>query len=126
MNKIIVVDDDHTNVGLTKMLLELDGFDVIACQDIEQAKAAAAPEISAFVVDVHLARGASGLELIRAVRAAETAASADAIIITASGDHRREEEARTAGADCFLLKPYSPADLSQEIHRLLAEGRAHV
>ena len=123
MSKVIVVDDDPTNAGLTQMLLELDGFTVLTCSDIPQAKAAAAQDTSAFVVDIHLARGASGLELIRAIRAGETAAARHAIVITASGDHRREVEAREAGADYFLLKPYSPNDLSIELRRLLAGGK---
>lgn len=126
MNKIIVVDDDPTNAGLTKMLLELDGFQVVACNDLQQAKTAASPDVSAFVIDIHLARGASGLDLVRAIRQGETAAPAMTAIITASGDHRREQEAQAAGANRFLLKPYSPSDLSQEIHALLAEGRKNV
>ena len=41
MTKTIVVDDDQTNVGLIKMLLELEGFSVISCTDMAQAVAAA-------------------------------------------------------------------------------------
>jgi CheY-like chemotaxis protein len=57
MKRIIVVDDDQTNVSLIKMLLELDGFTVEACTTIESAKTATANGVDVFVVDVNLSRG---------------------------------------------------------------------
>jgi CheY-like chemotaxis protein len=119
MRKVIVVDDDLTNVGLTKMLLELDGFTVDACTDLAQATDVMSDDVNAFVVDVNLARGESGLDLLRAIRAGETAVSPDTPVILTSGDHRREDEAMEAGADQFLLKPYPPESLSKEITKLV-------
>jgi len=122
MSKIIVVDDDPTNITLIQMLLELDGFAVIACNDVEEAKAAAAADTSAFVVDYHLARGAKGLDLLQAVRRGDTAAPSDTVVIITSGDYRCEVETMEAGANLFLLKPYSPNILSQELHQQLQRG----
>jgi len=119
MPKVIVVDDDHTNVVLTKMLLELDGFQVATCADIPQAAAAAESGVDAFVIDYHLARGINGLELLRQVRQGETAAPANTIIIVTSGDYRRETESTQAGANLFLHKPYPPENLSKELINLL-------
>jgi DNA-binding response OmpR family regulator len=121
MKKIIVVDDDHTNVNLLKMLLELDGFQVDACTTIEQAKTAAATPVNAFVVDVNLSRGTSGIDLLKDVRAGETDAAADTVVIMTSGDHRRQSECQKAGADQFLLKPYPPSALSGYINNLLSK-----
>ena len=120
MKRIIVVDDDQTNVSLLKMLLELDGFQVDACTTIEQAKTAAANGVQAFVLDVNLSRGTSGIDLLRDVRAGETAAATDTIVIMTSGDHRRQSECQNAGADQFLLKPYPPNALSGYINDLLS------
>ncbi len=122
MSKIIVVDDDPTNITLIQMLLELDGFTVIACGDVDGAKAAAAADTSAFVVDYHLARGSKGLDLLHAVRRGETAAPQDTIVIITSGDYRCEAETMEAGANLFLLKPYSPNTLSQELNQQLQRG----
>lgn len=122
MSKVIVVDDDPTNVGLIKMLLELDGFSITACTDIEEAKAAATEEVSAFIVDCNLARDENGIDLLRDVRGGKTAASEKTVVIMTSGDYRRDEESREAGADRFFLKPYSPGDLSSELSKLLARG----
>lgn len=124
MTQIIVVDDDNTNSSLIKMLLELDGFSVAACEDQEKAEAVASPKTQAFVIDCHLARGRSGLDLLRAIRAGFTEAAVETAVIITSGDYRREAESMDAGADLFLLKPYPPNDLSEAITRLLAKGGA--
>ncbi|MEZ4590277.1 MAG: response regulator [Chloroflexota bacterium] len=122
MTQIIVVDDDNTNASLIKMLLELDGFNVEACEDQEKAEAAATPQTKAFVIDCHLARGRSGLDLLRAIRAGDTEAAVETAVIITSGDYRRETESIDAGADLFLLKPYPPNDLSEAINNLLKKG----
>jgi len=122
MPDIIVVDDDVTNVQLLQMLLELDGHKVAPCTTLEEANEAIGSNISAFVIDWHLERNTSGLDLLNAVRAGKTAAAQDTIVIITSGDHRREKEALNAGADSFLLKPYPPEELSHVLSDLLAKG----
>lgn len=119
MPNIIVVDDDVTNAQLLQMLLELDGFTVQTCTNVEQAIAATTPQTNAFVVDWHLERNTSGLDLLHAVRRGETAATSDTAVIISSGDHRREQESLAAGANHFLLKPYPPEQLSKLIASLL-------
>ena len=123
MPRIIVVDDDLSNTSLIKMLLELDGFTVEACANLPAVRSTTTADTAVFVVDYHLARGENGLDVIRAVRDGETAASPDAVVIVTSGDHRREDEALQAGADLFLSKPYPPSSLSQEIDRLLSKDQ---
>ena len=121
MSNIIVVDDDPTNTSLIKMLLELDGFRVKTSPDLDKARAAATADTDAFLVDCHLARGVSGLDLVREVRAGETESAQDTVIIVTSGDYRREEDSMESGADWFLLKPYKPDLLSSKLNELLAK-----
>jgi DNA-binding response OmpR family regulator len=122
MAHVILVDDDRTNSHLTKMLLEMDGFRVSTFPDLVRARAGITGGADALVIDCNLARGDNGLELLQAIRNAETAVSADTVVIMTSGDDRRRQEANLAGANSFLLKPYPPSTLSVEISRLLAGG----
>ena len=122
MSKVIVVDDDNTNSSLIKMLLELDGFSVVTCEDQKRAESAASPDTKAFVIDCHLARGRSGLDLLRAIRSGETEANKETAVIVTSGDYRQEEESLESGANLFMLKPYPPDTLSQALTELLARG----
>lgn len=125
MSKIIVVDDDMTNAELIKMFLELDGFSVLPCSNMEAAKAATSTATKGFVIDCRLARGANGLDLLTAVRQSQLPVPADTVVIMTSGDYRLEQAALDAGADRFLLKPYSPNALSDTLSELLGwEGES--
>jgi DNA-binding response OmpR family regulator len=119
MAQIIVVDDDPTNSMLMKMILEMDGYDVAACLDANEAKQTITSDTELFVIDVNLARGLSGIDLLTTIRDGQTNAPADVTVIMTSGDYRREAECRQAGADEFLLKPYKPNILSAQIQKLL-------
>ncbi|MCA9872032.1 MAG: response regulator transcription factor [Anaerolineales bacterium] len=121
MKSIVIVDDDATNIGLLKMLFELDGYNVFPCKSIEEAKAAATEGIDAFVIDCHLAQGMSGLALLQDIRKGQTAVDKNTITVMVSGDHRLEKEVMATGANYFFLKPYSPSELSNKLQTLLSE-----
>ena len=124
MIKVIVVDDDPTNAGLIKMLLELDGFQVTSCSNQLEAEQGTTADTKVFVIDCNLARGASGIDILKSVRAGTTNAAKTAVVIMTSGDYRLEDETMKNGANHFLLKPYSPDTLSKTISELLQIGGA--
>lgn len=113
----MIVDDDRLTVSLLKTLLELDDFEVVSVPDGNSAYQKALTEKpDAFLVDYHLADGA-GTDFIEKIRAAEEFITTP--IVMASGLNR-EEEARTAGADEFMIKPFDPSDLVTVLNTLLA------
>lgn len=119
MARIIVVDDDYSTSRLVKMLLEMEGYDVAACSEAGTALAEADAGVNAFIVDCYLSGNESGLRLLEAIRQDETDVPSDIPIILVSGDQRLEDEAWSAGADAFILKPYAPNSLTDEVKRLL-------
>ena len=119
MSNIMLVDDDRTNVRLMKMLLEMDGFNVTICRDVTAAKAAATSQIEAFVVDYHLSNNEVGLDLLHAIRKAETQAHQNTPIIMTTGDHRQGPAALKAGANTFMLKPFAPSELAETLSQIL-------
>lgn len=119
MARIIVVDDDYSTSRLVKMLLEMEGYDVATCSEAGTALAEAEAGVNAFIVDCYLSGSESGLRLLEAIRQGETDVPSDLPIILVSGDQRLEDEAWSAGADAFILKPYSPNSLTDEVKRLL-------
>ncbi|HEY4666698.1 MAG TPA: response regulator [Anaerolineales bacterium] len=120
MPRLLIVDDDPTMVSLLKTLLELDGFEVTpttnpdrALESIRQIK----PDL--VIMDVFLS-SRDGLELLRQVRASAEFGHTP-VIMTSGMDV--SDRAREAGADGFMLKPYSPPDLIAMIRqRLDASG----
>lgn len=116
MPKVMIVDDDRTSTSLLKTLLEMDGFDVVVVTVGQEAMEEAhrfLPDI--FLVDYHL-NDMSGIDLIQNLRASEQFRHTP--IIMASG-RDVGKEARAAGADLFLVKPYDPSQLSEQLASLI-------
>ena len=121
MSKIILVDDDRTNTTLIKRLLEMDGFTVLVCPDVQRAKEASLDGVDAFVIDCNLSYGDDGIDLLIAIRNGSTAAESSIPVIMTSGDDRRHAAAEQAGATRFLIKPYSPGVLSTQLSEMFPQ-----
>ncbi len=119
MTKIILVDDDRTNAMLIKRLLEMDGYKVQVCPDVERALEASKRGVDAFVIDCNLSYGDDGVDLLVDIRSGNTEADRNTPVIMTSGDDRRLASAEFAGATRFLIKPYSPGFLSGQLGELL-------
>lgn len=118
MTNILLVDDDKTNANLMKLLLEMDGFTVTVSPDLDHARNNLTADIKAFIIDCNLSKGDNGVDLLVEIREGQTAVAPDIPVIMTSGDDRRSQEAVASGATMFMLKPYSPSKLSQELQTL--------
>lgn len=108
MVKILIMDDDVTMAGLLKTLLELDGYDVVhETREGAFVSTVRSEKPDVILMDIFLAES-DGLNLLAEVRAEKDLA--DTRIIMTSG-MELSAEARAAGADAFLLKPYTPDQL---------------
>lgn len=120
MSKVIVVDDDYGTTNLIRMLLEMDGYSVLTFSETTRALEAAEEGVTAFIIDCYLGKNANGIDMLRSIRAHTDPGIRQAPVIMVSGDQRLAEKVITEGADRFLLKPYSPSDLTREIKALIA------
>jgi len=104
--KLLVVDDD---VHIRRIVaLYLRGHDVAEAATGEEALARLAGErFDAVIVDLILPQF-GGLRLCRKIK--ESAAPPRVIVI--SGDEQLRDDARDAGADAFLAKPFAKDDLA--------------
>ncbi|MBI3241731.1 MAG: response regulator [Chloroflexi bacterium] len=116
MPKILIVDDDRSMVKLLTTLLQLDGFQVIhEARGAEVLGIIRAQRPDAVLMDVHLS-DADGIDLLRQVRA--DAAIGGTPIIIASGEDVRYQ-CEEAGANGFILKPYSPDQLTEALKKAI-------
>ena len=107
---ILVVDDDVKIVRLVRMYLERAGHRVVEATDGLSALAAIALETPRLVVlDVMLPE-VDGLAILQAVRRTDRT---PIIILSARGLTDDRITGLAAGADDYLPKPFSPAELGR-------------
>ena len=117
---ILVVDDDVKIIRLVRMYLERAGYRVVEATDGRRALTAIAEEAPALVVlDVMLPE-VDGLAVLRAVR--RTDDRTPIIILSARGMTDDRITGLAAGADDYLPKPFSPAELVLRVQRILARA----
>ena len=113
---ILVVDDDAKIVRLVRTYLEREGYRVAEALDGRSALAAIALEAPALVVlDVMLPE-VDGLSIVRAVR---RTGRTPIIMLSARGTTADRIAGLAAGADDYLPKPFSPAELVVRVQRVL-------
>ncbi len=121
---ILVVDDDVKIVRLVRMYLERAGHRVIEATDGRQALSAIADESPALVILDIMLPEVDGLAVLRAVRRTN---QTPVIILSARGLTDDRITGLGAGADDYLPKPFSPAELVLRVQRILERtggGRA--
>lgn len=116
MPKIMLIDDDETMISLLKTLLEMDGFEVYSTSnwegipvDVEKSG------VDLVLMDCNLP-GVEGMEILADMRRMPELANIR-IIMTSGMD--MEYRAMAAGADAFLLKPFTPDTLYELIKTFL-------
>ncbi len=120
MARILVVDDNADLLQMIRMLLEeRGGHEVILSAEGEDglAKARANPPDLA-IIDVMMP-GMNGYEVCRQLRQNPATARIPIIILTARGQPVDREAALAAGADEYIAKPVTMAELLERVNRLL-------
>jgi len=113
MAKILVIDDEANLRKVLAAMLRRDGFDVTVAADGEQGLAEFHKNGADIVVTDLVMPKAGGMEVLRAVNAANP--DVPVIIITAHGTVDSAVEAIKAGAFDYITKPYEQAELSAVI-----------
>ncbi|HSF94267.1 MAG TPA: response regulator [Thermohalobaculum sp.] len=116
--RVLLAEDEANIVTSLTFLLERAGFQVTAELDGQAAldRAMADPP-DVMVLDVMLP-GLDGMEILRRLRASEPTRRLPVVMLTAKGQSVDRENALGAGADCFITKPFSNADLVAAVTRL--------
>ncbi|NIS82090.1 MAG: response regulator [Anaerolineales bacterium] len=112
MTKVLIIDDDRTMVSLLTTLLEMDGFEVAEVRNWGAILETVRSELPDLVLMDFFLPQIEGLEVITQMRGDPELA--DIRIIMTSGMDV-SDQCLDAGADTFLLKPYTPDQLLESI-----------
>ena len=116
---ILVVDDDAKIVRLVRTYLERDGFSVVTASDGPSALQAIETHQPALVVLDLMLPELDGRAVIRAVRRDEEAAATPILMLSARGSTVDRIAGLEDGADDYLPKPFSPAELVLRVKSIL-------
>ena len=118
--RALIVEDEQNLVGLLRLHLEREGFEVHEALDGRTALEVARRAVPDVVVLDWMLPGLGGMEVLRGLRASS---DAYVIMLTARTDEVDRVVGLSTGADDYLTKPFSPAELVARIRAMLRRPR---
>jgi DNA-binding response OmpR family regulator len=116
---VLVADDDDDILLLVTTRLQRDGFEVVSASSGDRALALARERKPALaVLDIGMP-GLDGLEVLEQIRADEEIRGMLVLLLTAKAQESDVRRGYDAGADAYVRKPFSPAELSTRVRELL-------
>ena len=120
MKKILVVDDNDTNLYLIRFILQKGGHEVIEARDgLEGVKLALEEKPDLVIMDIQLP-GIDGHEATRRIRGKESEEDLPIIALTSFAMPVDKEMALAAGCNSYLTKPIDVQTFIAEVNRYLA------
>ena len=116
----MVVDDQPAMQLLLRATFEMLGVETrVAANGHEALRLCTEHHPRLLVCDVMMPGGPSGLDVCRALRADPAQAGLCIVLVTARGQQADIAEGLAAGADHYLVKPFSPLALARMARELL-------
>ncbi len=117
---VVIAEDDRDIRELIELILVDQGWRSVAAVDGPDALTACRREHPALLLlDVSMPGEVTGLEVCRQIRADQALRGTRVMMLTA---HAREQDVvagYAAGADDYLIKPFTPTELTRRIGQLL-------
>jgi DNA-binding response OmpR family regulator len=115
---VLVVDDEPTIAEVVARYLRRAGYEARLAGDGHAALASAAAQLPDLVVLDLMLPGLDGLEVMRRLRERD-ARHLPVILLTARGDEQDRIAGLQLGADDYVVKPFSPAELVARVDAVL-------
>jgi two-component system chemotaxis response regulator CheY len=121
---IVIVDDSPSIRRMIAQTLAAEGFEVSPCSSGAEAIAAAKTRaVDAVVTDLNMPE-VDGLELTRQLRRLPNTSNCPILILTTETATSRKEDAKQAGANGWILKPFREEALVRAIRSVCQRSGA--
>ncbi|MCC5949530.1 MAG: response regulator [Nitriliruptoraceae bacterium] len=117
--RAMVVDDSRATRAILRRILEELGYEVVDAADGREGLdvLAANPDVELALVDWNMPV-MNGLEMVKAIRAAEDEPTLKIVMVTTEGDTDHIVAAIEAGADEYAMKPFTAGVIREKLELL--------
>lgn len=122
--KILIVDDDIDSLKLIGLMLQRNGYEVVAASAGNQALSKASAEVPDLIILDVMMPDMNGYEVCRRLRANPVTQAIPIIMFTAKTLIDDKVAGFEAGADDYLTKPTHPAELASRVKAILQRSAA--
>lgn len=120
--RVLIADDDPAICTLIETVLRKGPYEITIKHDAESALVAVDSGRFDIVICDFMLPGISGIEMIERMRADERTRGVPILMVSGHSNHAMNGRARSAGANIFLNKPFTIAQLRAAVTSLLAEA----
>jgi DNA-binding response OmpR family regulator len=121
-SKILIVDDDTDTLRLVGLVLERQGYQILAASDGQRALDLARSELPDLILLDIMMPGLDGYAVARQLRADERTTQIPFIMFTARSQVEDKLQGFEVGADDYLIKPTQPRELVARVKAVLARS----
>jgi two-component system, OmpR family, phosphate regulon response regulator PhoB len=120
MKRVLIVEDQADIRKLIRMTLEFEAYEIHEASDgAFGLRMAQAVKPDLMLLDVMMPGELDGLQVCQHLKTDPATRDIKIVLLTARGQARDREAGQAAGADEYLVKPFSPLQLIETIERLL-------
>ena len=120
MPNVLIVDDSLSARRTLSQVVSEAGYEARTAVDgLEAIESIEKRLPDAVLLDLEMPR-MNGLELASHLRADEQTKNIPLVMVTSRSTIKHRDQARAAGVDVFVTKPYEDAELAEELRRLIA------
>jgi two-component system phosphate regulon response regulator PhoB len=120
---VLIVEDEAALVTMLRYNLEREGFAVCAASDGEEALVQIAERKPDVVLLDWMLPLVSGIEVCRQIRRAPASRTLPIVMLTARGEEGDRIRGLNSGADDYVVKPFSPAELIARLRAVIRRAQ---
>ena len=121
--RVLIVEDEDAIITMMRYNLEAEGFSVMEARDGDAALLSVAETPPDIVILDWMLPLISGIEICRRLRRDPGTRLLPIIMVTARGEETDRLRGLDGGADDYVTKPFSPAELVARVRALLRRSR---